>query len=336
MVSAGVAGAGLSSTYLKGSQTMAQAPLTLTHSIIRRLNNFPLAPSPDNSLIGVYEAISNSLHAADDADEPSKVTIYVEVVRDRESNINGFRIIDNGVGLNQVNFNSFLKVDSDLKLRRGGKGVGRLTWLKTFDRIHIQSRFLECGKWFVREFDFIADDESPLPNYSLMPTTNATSRTVVELFDMKREYFAVTPKRAKTILKSITRHFVRDLISSSTPRIIVEDGGSTELNKFFMDNVVRTGEDEIDFELGGKEFRLGVRHILVSSHLQDRETNENTLYLLAHGRVVDRRAIGGLLGLKRFGSHTYLGLVESELFDMGVSQERTMLTLNVDLVDRVT
>jgi hypothetical protein len=59
-------------------------PAQLQHSITRRLNNFSLSPSPDNALIGVYEAISNSIQAAHDTGHADKTTIRVTVLRDKE------------------------------------------------------------------------------------------------------------------------------------------------------------------------------------------------------------------------------------------------------------
>ena len=94
----------------------------LQHSISRRLNNFSLSPSADNSLIGVYEAISNSIHAAADTGVPQKTSIFVSVVRDANGEPSSFLIVDDGIGLNQQNFDSFCRVDSDFKLKRGGKG----------------------------------------------------------------------------------------------------------------------------------------------------------------------------------------------------------------------
>jgi hypothetical protein len=316
---------------------MQTPALTLNHSISRRLKNFLLAPSPDNALLGVYEAISNSIHAAEETNNSAKVTINVQVIRDEDGDLSGFRIVDDAVGLTEQNFESFRNVDSDFKIRRGGKGVGRFTWLKTFEKVHVESWYFEDRQCYRREFTFVLDDANPFYNYSLSSIDATEPRTIVELLEMRKSYSDVAPKRGETLLKSITRHFVRDLISASAPKIIVEDGSITELNTFFNNNIIRTDNDDFQITIGENLVPFTVRHFLASGALKDHETNENTLYFLAHGRVVDRRGIGGLIGLKTLAhGQTYLGLVESQYFDEGVSQERTMFALNVDLIDQVT
>ena len=138
-------------------------PETLRHSITRRLSNFTLSPSPDNALIGVYEAISNSIHAAADSGSPDKIIISVTVIRDNNGEPDGFVIADDGIGLTAANYDSFRDVDSNYKIKRGGKGVGRLMWLKTFDSIKIESRFSEDGKWFQRNFILYSTTTSRSP-----------------------------------------------------------------------------------------------------------------------------------------------------------------------------
>lgn len=309
----------------------------LRHSVVRRLKNFPLAPSPDNALIGVYEAISNSIHSAFDSGKPQEKEIVVDVIRNGAGAIEGFRIADNGIGLNDANFDSFRDLDSDYKLKRGGKGVGRLTWLKTFERVRVTSRFSQDGEWLERSFSFVADDATPFPDYSLGPSDKKLSETIVDLEELKPEYAEVAPKKSDTVLKAIARHFVKDLIAANSPKIIIRDGSNTELNSFFKNNIVRSDEDTFEVEIQGKKQKFSIKHFLASNYLKDQETNENTVYFLAHGRVVDRRGIGGLIGLKRLANgQTYLGLIESKFFDAGVTQERTMFTLNVEVIDVVT
>src|SRR3546814_8180953 len=67
-----------------------------------------------------------------------QVTIEVERERtlfDAENPlIVGFIVHDNGIGLDDRNFDSFNTAFSPRKSQIGGKGLGRFTWLKAFDR----------------------------------------------------------------------------------------------------------------------------------------------------------------------------------------------------------
>src|SRR5580698_9332190 len=92
-------------------------------------------------LLPMFEAIMNAFQAIKDAHRDDNVgNIAVDIERENtllpEENpaVVGFRITDDGVGLTDENFDSFNTAFSPLKIRVGGKGLGRFTWLKAFDR----------------------------------------------------------------------------------------------------------------------------------------------------------------------------------------------------------
>jgi len=100
-----------------------------------RINNISLAPNSKNSLLPLFEAIMNSIHAIEEKygrDEISRGVIDIEVLRNHEQSAIGFTIKDNGIGFDQGNMESFRKSDSRKKIKFGGKGVGRLLWLLFF------------------------------------------------------------------------------------------------------------------------------------------------------------------------------------------------------------
>ena len=218
--------------------------------------------------------------------EPQKIAIYVTVVRDVLGEPDGFVIVDNGVGLDAANFESFRHVDSDFKIKRGGKGVGRLMWLRLFGSVAVTSVYTEGGKWYRRKFDFVLDDDQPFSKYSVNEISPEVAETIMELRGLKPEYKAVAPKKSETIVKSIARHFVKDLISPAAPKIVINDNGSTVLNDFFKENIVCSSDDNFEIEIEGKAVSFHLKHFLASRDLKDQDTNENTLYFLAHGRVV--------------------------------------------------
>jgi light-regulated signal transduction histidine kinase (bacteriophytochrome) len=94
-----------------------------------RIRNLALTPNkPSNSLVPLFEAVSNSLHAiakrfAKHALESGRITILVERAESSTSII----VKDNGVGLDQENFDAFLTLDTSAKIKIGGKGIGRLS-----------------------------------------------------------------------------------------------------------------------------------------------------------------------------------------------------------------
>ena len=108
-------------------------------------------------MLPLFEAVSNSIHAIEDAAIPAhEGRIAVQIVRDGQralsfepgttrpgpeakGDIIGFKVSDNGIGFNDANIESFLTLDSEYKASRGGRGVGRLLWLKAFERATIES-----------------------------------------------------------------------------------------------------------------------------------------------------------------------------------------------------
>lgn len=119
------------------------------------------------------EAVSNAVHAIDDrfgdeAQNKGRIEVVINRRDDDDSRaIESFEVRDNGVGFNDENYNSFLTPDSMLKFSRGGKGIGRLGWLKVFGRIHLESTFKNGTALSTRHFDFIFDAEDQLKNESL-------------------------------------------------------------------------------------------------------------------------------------------------------------------------
>src|SRR3546814_12680966 len=57
----------------------------------------------------------------------------------------GFIVHDNGIGLDDRNFDSFNTAFSPRKSQIGGKGLGRFTWLKAFDQADRKSTRLNSS-----------------------------------------------------------------------------------------------------------------------------------------------------------------------------------------------
>jgi hypothetical protein len=84
---------------------------------VGRISNISLAPSPNNALAPLFEAITNAIQAVEDQfgiDHIAKGRIDVEVLRPRidQAKPSGFTIRDNGIGFNDANLDSFFTSDS--------------------------------------------------------------------------------------------------------------------------------------------------------------------------------------------------------------------------------
>src|SRR5262245_56155282 len=110
-------------------------------------------------MLPVFEAVMNSFQAIREAKRPAGTgSIVIDVERepnllDKENApITTFTITDNGIGFNDDNFDSFNTLYSDYKLKEGGKGLGRFTWLKAFNRVEVETTFHEKEGCYRRKF----------------------------------------------------------------------------------------------------------------------------------------------------------------------------------------
>ena len=168
-----------------------------------RLRNTKLAKT--HGLFPLFEAVVNSIHSIEErTDDMTEGEISVEIMRDPQealqledhenrrgpeavADVIGFKIQDNGVGFTDSNMESFQTLDSDYKMDKGCRGVGRLLWLKAFDSIRIQSTYVEDGKRFTREFVFNSTDGVTAIEVEELHSTPPNSTTVF-LKDFKDGY----------------------------------------------------------------------------------------------------------------------------------------------------
>jgi hypothetical protein len=301
------------------------------------VKRLPLKPSATAALLPMFEAVSNGIHAIDDrhgkaAKDHGKV--HIEVLReDTEkavSSIIGFVVTDNGIGLNDDNYRSFLKPDSQHKIQRGGKGVGRLGWLKVHKDIRIDSSYLaEDGTTLKsRSFDFVLrEDEQVVPRSgaSVSPTGPGT-RVSLKFFDPI--YGGKCPVDPAVVKQRIIGHFMQLLAADIAPSITVADGSeTTDLREVFKDLVKEMTEEKVDVQLDGDEaIKLKIRHIRASKSIRPdtNRKNYNWIFLSANQRAVEDSPIDEAIGLKMLdGDEVYVGCVYGEYLDAHVNQERT-------------
>src|SRR5437764_861402 len=79
-------------------------------------------------LLPLFETVINSFHAIGDANPKRAGSVTIDIEREitllTEENpaVIGFRVVDDGVGLNDDNFDSFNTAFSPHRIRVGGKG----------------------------------------------------------------------------------------------------------------------------------------------------------------------------------------------------------------------
>ncbi len=161
-----------------------------------RIENTKLPRS--NGLYPLFEAISNSIHSIEEAKQVNG-RIDIEILRDSSQlglidgeplanqPIIGFSIKDNVSDLRTTTLSRFRLQTVPKKRSKGGKGVGRLLWLKAFEKAEIDSVFCKGDKRLHRKFEFTLS-KNGIENPSLSDANGQDTATTIRLLRFKPEY----------------------------------------------------------------------------------------------------------------------------------------------------
>lgn len=260
-----------------------------TIDLAGRVKNFDLPKT--QPLIPLFEAVVNSIYAIEERMEREdfKGKIDIRIIREPQeiapveginSTINeiiGFSISDNGIGLDDNNMKSFLQSDSTYRAEKGGKGVGRFSWLKAFDNTKITSIYKDDDTWVKREFEFSIDKLDI--DDSLKEAEERDYCTTVELIDYKPVYRKHVGKSPEVIATKIMQHCMIYLMSPNCPIISVIDDERYCINDMFEKRIKRE-DNPIDFVVGSEKFSL------VNAKIQDASVGGSKIYLYANDRMV--------------------------------------------------
>jgi hypothetical protein len=307
---------------------------------VGRVERLPLPASEANSLMPLYEAVSNSLHAVEDRFEERAHldgVVEVEVLREDESKENsavvGFRIRDNGIGLNDDNYRSFLRPDSRHKQRRGGKGVGRLGWLKVFDHIRVDSTWSTLDGTASRSFDFRLTEKEQVENKEGRSGPPTTPGTIVTFNGFRPGFAGRCPVKPDTLRQKLSAHFLPMVVSPSALSIFVIDGSEKiSLADSYRSSIRSSSTEDMEIEIEGHKYTFNVQHLRVTKSMRP-DKGYNRLFLCANGRTVEQHGIDNSLGLGLLRSDDiYVGCVSGEVLDNHVNSERTGFTLDAEFL----
>lgn len=179
----------------------------------------------------VIELIVNAIQAVR-VIKPKGGLIKVTILRagqvdmlDKIAPVDGFIVEDDGIGFDQAHRDSFDTLYSALKAEDGGKGFGRFTCLKYFDRLRVDSVFTDGESLRSRGFamgtgnDIIIDE-------TIGDTDHAATGSTVTIDGVKSVKF---PDKgidviARVLVERLLPYFIDR--NSECPRIVVADGES--------------------------------------------------------------------------------------------------------------
>lgn len=244
-------------------------------------------------------------------------------------------IADNGIGLDADRYEAFQTIDTDFKRTRGRKGVGRLFWLDAFERVKVESMFMEGGSVKKRCFAFALSNDEQILEEDLPDGyvgRQQLGTTVICEGLRGSSYQKAFPKQKAAFLRYFSAHFIADFLVGNGARVqVILDGEPTTYPEAVADLVVgrdlETGEFKI--ENYGK---FSVRRFACDKEASTGLDGNHQLHLLANGRTVESRKVDGLIGLATIAAGSrddlyFHGCVTSKYLDERGNEGRTAFNI---------
>jgi hypothetical protein len=281
-------------------------------------------------LLPVFEAVSNALDAIAERKGAGSIRVTVH----RQPNIlepgrgtpHTFVVEDDGIGFTDENTAAFDELYSDRKIRQGGKGRGRFTFLKVFDRVRIDSTFEVNGTRKARNFTF----DTKYAGYTKRPTESTDKvGTKVTLTGMRPDYAANVHREAESLAREFISHFLPVFLSDRQIEIIINDGEEIRLTNFVR-SALLIDKCEEEFIIGKRTFSL------ISVKLHPRHVNlRHRLILAAAGREVSGHNLDRFIPVLATGplelegepdGFYFVSVIQGEFLDQAVDPMRVTFT----------
>jgi hypothetical protein len=289
-----------------------------------------------NTLLPLFEAIVNSIHAIEEDSATQIGIIEIDIIRsaqkglefgktDHLPDIIDFEIKDNGVGFNAKNYESFNYAHSTYKYEKGGKGIGRFTWLRAFKRAEIESQFNENGKWQLRKFNFEPTKTGIEKHLLEVENIKAERYTIVKLKGLKEDYQKWCNNNSEDIAFKVIAHCFMYFLNENCPRILINDLGKqiivNDLFQLFTKGNVRTK-------------KINIRDNIFNLCIVKLQSNkiDNKVHYCANSREVmddkisiDIPEMDSLLYDEEKNPFSISVYVEGKFLDENVNDERTTI-----------
>lgn len=297
-----------------------------------------------NTLLPLFEAVVNSIHAIEDINKITstehKGLIDITVVRSSQEQIKecetglkpivDFYIKDNGIGFNKDNYTSFNYSNSTYKAVRGGKGLGRFTWLRAYSIVDIESIYFEDGKWMHKIFKFKPTRDGVELIQDVPIETEEVSRyTEVKLKGLSEEHQKWCNLAVDSIAQKIIEHCFSYFLSKHCPIIRIIDGDNVCVVNDLFKETTRDNIKKYGFKIKQQDFILYLVR-LYSSRI------DNKIHYCADSRevqsdsiAIDIPEIKGLFIDENSDKYSISAYVTGEYFDTKVNNERTEISFDV-------
>ena len=306
--------------------------------VIGKINEKKLAYN--NTLLPLFEAIVNSIQAIEEYSATKPGIIRIDITRSTQTQIEfnlnrterlpyilDFKITDNGIGFNADNYESFNHANSTYKT--GGKGIGRFTWLRAFQRVEIESCYKENEQWLSRKFNFEKTKKGIEKHENNPLNENQKHITTVKLVNLKEDYRKWCNAKTEDIALKIIEHTFIYFLNEDCPIIIINDMKNELVVNDLFNIFTKKQVENKDINVRNNKFKLNIVKIFNDKKI------DNKIHYCANNREVDNDKISidipefdNFLSNDKDEKYSIAIYVEGDFLDENVNEERTTITFS--------
>ncbi|MFD1000181.1 ATP-binding protein [Ohtaekwangia kribbensis] len=262
----------------------------------------------------VIEAIVNAIQAIEDktiTDGKIEIVLHRKgqlELSDSIPDVKTIEIIDNGIGFNTKNRDSFDTFYSELKKEIGGKGFGRFLYPKYFQNTFVESVFRsEEDKLKKRAFKFGSVDEI-IVDETIGEAPDSNNYTKITLSDLRENhrFEKQIETISKRILERILIYFINDEFACPVISVKEADGSNViVLNEYLKSKKEIQLFKDVDFEVKGTNSSVhNFKAKIFKIYYPANQTSK--VSLVGHNREVTDSYL-----------HRFIPEFEDEFFDSG-------------------
>lgn len=252
--------------------------------------------SGTNVYTPLVELVVNAIQAIDEK-KHDKGLVDIQIIRDGQEDlidklqaVDGFVVRDNGIGFTQENRDAFDTVYTEKKVADGGKGFGRFTCLKYFDRMHVASIFADSDGLHKRTF-VMGLDTDIITAEAISPTDQTDTGSIVEISRIKSVKFP--DKGIDVISRVLVERLLPYFVDADhpCPRVVIRDAGSTVPPVSLNDYLSKDSSQIVELPITDGTFTIGPKDTEKSFHVRvfkfySPRTPRSKISLVAHRREV--------------------------------------------------
>lgn len=260
---------------------------------------------PSEFMLPLQEVVVNSIQSIEDRDNFDSGRIVISITRKNEAidfkedeelpynPIIGFTVRDNGIGFSDKRFLAFRTPYTDFGTKKHGcKGIGRYTVMACFNRMDIESYYLEGGNIKCRSLRF--DNSNGLQKVNDDESSKKLPKdiyTTIKLNTYQEPYFKYIEKnqiRKETIAEGIIQHCLLYFINDVAPLIIIKDENEDPENGIVLNDiykkVIKIEKIEKDVDIPEIDLVFNLNYIKNFNGVQS-----HSLHLCANNRQVGKK-----------------------------------------------